>query len=159
MQAAKIILDRVLPTIKDKPVKIDLPNMTSSSDLLKAMECITFAVGSGQISPLEGESIARIVDTHIKALELNEIEKTAVQFRERRAMKSCIHKRLKQLESRVRINKRHKSARIVCDRKIMYSSDFSEVNADALLILPDNGRRTRGEVVPEGSYLVYYSKY
>jgi len=75
MQAAKIILDRVLPPIKDKPIQIDLPNMTSSSDLLKAMECITFALGSGQISPLEGESIVRIVDVHIKALELNEIEK------------------------------------------------------------------------------------
>lgn len=75
MQAAKIILDRVLPPIKDKPIQIDLPKMATSSDLLTAMECITFAVGSGQISPLEGESIARIVDTHIKALELNEIEK------------------------------------------------------------------------------------
>lgn len=74
-------------------------------------------------------------------------------------MKSSIQKRLKQLESRLGINKRHKSARIVCDRKIMYSSDFSEVNADTLLILPDNGRRTHGDIVPEGGYLVYYSKY
>ena len=75
MQAAKIILDRVLPPIKDKPVQIDLPKMTSSNDLAKAVECIAFAVGSGQISPLEGEFIARIVDIHIRALELNEIEK------------------------------------------------------------------------------------
>jgi uncharacterized protein DUF5681 len=75
MQAAKIILDRVLPPMKDKPVQIDLPKMTSSDDLVKVVECIAYAVGSGQISPLEGESIARIVDIHIKALELNEIEK------------------------------------------------------------------------------------
>lgn len=74
-------------------------------------------------------------------------------------MKSSIQRRLKQLESKLRINKRHKSARIVCDRKIMYSSDFSEVNANVLLILPDNGRRTDGDVVSEGGYLVYYSKY
>lgn len=74
-------------------------------------------------------------------------------------MKSSVQKRLKQLESRLGIHKRHKSARIVCDPKIMHSFDFSEINADVLLILPDNGRRTRGEVVPEGSYLVYYSKY
>ncbi len=75
MQAATIILDRVLPPIRDKPIQIDLPKMTSSNDLVKAVECITLAVGSGLISPLEGESIARIVDTHIKALEFNEIEK------------------------------------------------------------------------------------
>lgn len=55
-------------------------------------------------------------------------------------MKSSVQKRLKQLESRLGINKRHKSARIVCDPKIMHSFDFSEVSADVLLILPDNGR-------------------
>lgn len=74
-------------------------------------------------------------------------------------MKSSVQKRLKQIESRLGINKRHKSARIVCDPKIMHSFDFSEVNADVLLILPDNGRGTRGDVVSEGSYLVYYSIY
>ncbi|MBX9923360.1 MAG: hypothetical protein K2Y01_04560 [Rhabdochlamydiaceae bacterium] len=74
-------------------------------------------------------------------------------------MKSSVQKRLRQLESRLGVDKRHKSARIVCDPKIMYSFDFSEVNADVLLIFPDNGRRTRGDVVPEGSYLVYYSKH
>lgn len=73
-------------------------------------------------------------------------------------MKTSVQERLKQLESRLKINKRHKSARIVCDSKIMHSFDFSEVNADALLILPDNGRRTHGEVVPDESYLVFYSK-
>lgn len=74
-------------------------------------------------------------------------------------MKSSVQKRLKQLESRLGVNKRHKSARIVCDPKIMHSFDFSEINADVLLILPDNGRRTRGEVIPKDGYLVYYSKY
>ena len=74
-------------------------------------------------------------------------------------MKSSVQKRLKQLESRLGINKRHKSARIVCDPKIIHSFDFSEVNADILLILPDNGRRIHGEIVPEGSYLVHYPKY
>lgn len=74
-------------------------------------------------------------------------------------MKPSVQKRLKQLESRLRINKRHKSARIVCDPNIRHLFDFSEVNADVLLILPDNGRRTHGEIVPEGSYLVFYSKY
>lgn len=85
MQAAKIILDRVLPPMKDKPVQIDLPKMTSSDDLIKAVECIASAVGSGQISPLEGESIARIIDIHIKALELNEVEKRLSNLEKREA--------------------------------------------------------------------------
>jgi hypothetical protein len=75
MQAAKMILDRLLPPRKDNPIQIDLPKMENSSDLLKAVECITNAVGSGQISPCEGETLARIIDVHTKALELTEFEK------------------------------------------------------------------------------------
>ena len=75
MQAARIILDRLLSPRKDNPIQIDLPKMESSSDLLKVVGCITDAVGSGQISPSEGEALARIVDIHTRALEFAEFEK------------------------------------------------------------------------------------
>lgn len=75
LQAAKIILDRLLPPRKDNLIQIDLPKMESSSDLSKAVGCIADAVGSGQISPSEGESLARIVDIHTRALEFAEFEK------------------------------------------------------------------------------------
>jgi hypothetical protein len=74
-------------------------------------------------------------------------------------MKLSTKDRLKKLENRRGVNKRHKTASIVCDPKIMRSTDFSGIDADILLILPDNGRRVYGETVPEGSYLVRYSKY
>lgn len=74
MQAAKIVLDRILPTKKDRPIRIDLPEMNSSTDLANSMSCVINAVGSGQISPSEGEAIARIIDIHAKTLELNEFE-------------------------------------------------------------------------------------
>jgi len=63
--------------------------------------------------------------------------KKAIQFKEMRTMKPLIQKRLKKLESRLGINKRNKSARIVCDPKIRHLFDFSKVNADVLLILPN----------------------
>ena len=75
MQAAKIILDRLLPSRKDTPIQIDLPKIESSSDVVRAVGCIINAVGIGQISPSEGEALARIVDIHTKALELNEFER------------------------------------------------------------------------------------
>jgi hypothetical protein len=74
MQAAKIVLDRILPPKKDRPINIDLPEMSSSSELVKAMACVINAVSSGQISPSEGEAIARILDVHSKTLELKEFE-------------------------------------------------------------------------------------
>lgn len=74
MQAAKIVLDRLLPPRKDRPIEIDLPKMERSADLASAIGYIVNAVGSGQISPLEGEALARIIDIHTKALELTEFE-------------------------------------------------------------------------------------
>jgi Family of unknown function (DUF5681) len=74
VQAAKIVLDRLFPPRRDNPIEIDLPKMESSADLLKAIGRITDAVGEGQISPLEGEALARIIDIHAKALELAEFE-------------------------------------------------------------------------------------
>lgn len=75
MQAARIILDRLLPPRKDIPIQIDLPKIESSSDILHAVGCITNAIGSGQISPSEGEALARIVDIHTRAIELIEFER------------------------------------------------------------------------------------
>lgn len=84
MQAAKIVLDRLLPPRKDNPIYIDLPKMESASDLLRAIGCITDAVGSGQISPSEGEALARIIDIQTKALEMAEFERRLAVLEENR---------------------------------------------------------------------------
>ena len=72
MQAAKIVLERILPPKKDRPIRINLPEMNSCTDLAKSMSFVINAVGSGQISPSEGEAIARILDMHAKTLELSD---------------------------------------------------------------------------------------
>lgn len=74
MQAVKIILDRVLPPRKDRPIEIDLPKMDASVDLTSAIGCVVNAVGAGQISPSEGEALARIIEVYAKTLELVEFE-------------------------------------------------------------------------------------
>lgn len=74
MQAAKIIMDRLFPPRKDNPIHIELPVIETTNDLLKATGKITDAVSSGQISPSEGEALARIIDIHVKAIELTEFE-------------------------------------------------------------------------------------
>jgi hypothetical protein len=74
MQAAKIILDRLLPSKKDAPISLELPKIENHNDILKAIGCITQAVANGSITPLEGEALARIVDIHAKALELYQYE-------------------------------------------------------------------------------------
>lgn len=74
MYAAKIILDRLLPAKKDTPVNIQLPEITTSHDVLKAVQCVTQATADGTITPSEGEALARILNIQVTAIELYEFE-------------------------------------------------------------------------------------
>jgi hypothetical protein len=44
MQAAKMILDRFLPARKDRTIKIDLPQIHTGEDILKAVGAIVEGV-------------------------------------------------------------------------------------------------------------------
>ena len=83
MQAAKMILDRILPPKKDSPIAIDIPQIKTSSDILQAINCISTAVGQGEISPSEGETLSKIIDIHSKALEIYDFEKRLKAIEER----------------------------------------------------------------------------
>jgi hypothetical protein len=74
MQAAKMILDRFLPARKDKVIKIDLPEVRTCEDILKAVGDIVNAVGNGEISPSEGESLSRTLEMYSKAIETHQFE-------------------------------------------------------------------------------------
>lgn len=72
-------------------------------------------------------------------------------------MKDSIKKRLRKLEESYQASKRPKVARVLCDPEVLHSLDFSHIEAEVLLILPDNGHRLPGDQeVPQGSYLVTY---
>lgn len=75
LQAAKIILDRLLPPRKDRLINIKLPFINDSSDALEAVRMICFAVGNGEITPLEGEALSKIIEIQNKSIELYDFEK------------------------------------------------------------------------------------
>ena len=74
MQAAKMILERFLPPRKDRCIEIDLPPMETFEDVFNAIGVIVHAVGKGEISPSEGELLARTVESYSKALEACQFE-------------------------------------------------------------------------------------
>ena len=74
MLAAKMVLERFLPVRKDRTIRIDMPEIKTCEDVLCAIGCIVTAVGRGEISPSEGESLSRTVDIYSKALENHQLE-------------------------------------------------------------------------------------
>ena len=70
LQAAKIILDRLLPPRKDRPINFKLPCIKNAADALEASRLICHAVGNGEITPLEGESLSKIEEIQAKNIDL-----------------------------------------------------------------------------------------
>jgi len=73
-------------------------------------------------------------------------------------MKVSIKNRLIKLEKKYGVARRRRSARVLCDPDILHTLDLSQIDADAILILPDNRRRMLDcQKVPKSYYLVFYS--
>lgn len=70
LQAAKIILDRLMPPKKDRPINFKLPFIQNAADIVETGRRICYAVGNGEITPLEGESLSKIVEVQARNIEL-----------------------------------------------------------------------------------------
>jgi hypothetical protein len=70
-------------------------------------------------------------------------------------MKNSNKIRIEKLEKVMNINLKNKFALVICDNPDDF--DTSTIDADHILILPDNGRRNLGQEIPKGSYSVSFS--
>lgn len=59
MTAARIVLDRITPVRRDRPVVFDLPAIETSADLPKATNALLQAVASGELPPPRRPTSAR----------------------------------------------------------------------------------------------------
>ena len=75
MQAAKLVLDRVLPPRKGRPVGSDLPAIATAADVLRAQAVVVAAMGQGLISPDEAAVVSGVLEAVRRAHELEGIER------------------------------------------------------------------------------------
>jgi hypothetical protein len=74
VQAAKLILDRVVPLRRGSPVAITLPAVNAPADLVAALGAISEAVARGELTPDEGQAVAAILEGQRRAIETVELE-------------------------------------------------------------------------------------
>jgi hypothetical protein len=74
-QAAKLIIERVCPPIKDAPIEFKLQKIQKVEDLLKAFTRVNEGLGSGELTPDQAKAITNILEAHRKALETNDLER------------------------------------------------------------------------------------
>jgi Family of unknown function (DUF5681) len=74
MTAARIVLDRITPVRRDRPVVFELPAIETTADLPNATNALLQAVASGELTPSEASDIGKAVDAHVRAIELTDVQ-------------------------------------------------------------------------------------
>jgi hypothetical protein len=80
----RMMLDRVCPIRKGRPVNVDMPPIKSSQDLFAAIASIWTAIGDGRITPDEAGALSIVVDRSIQAIELHAITERIAALEEAR---------------------------------------------------------------------------
>lgn len=74
MAAIKLVLDRVAPPRKSRPIQIDLPDVADAHGVASAQAAVVVAVAGGEISPDEATALSGLLEARRKALETEELE-------------------------------------------------------------------------------------
>ena len=72
--ALRLCLDRLAPVRKDRPVTFALPKIETTADLPKASAALLEAVASGELTPSEAAELGKLVEAHMKAIELTDVQ-------------------------------------------------------------------------------------
>ena len=75
MQAAKLVLDKIIPTKRDATVSINLPPIASAVDAAAAVAAVLASISDGSLTLSEADAMAKLIKNYIEILEVADIEK------------------------------------------------------------------------------------
>ncbi len=78
-----MVLDRIVPPVKERRVQLTLPPVQYAKDIANALQQVIAAVAGGDIAPHEGQAIATLLETQRKAIETEAFEQHLANLEER----------------------------------------------------------------------------
>ena len=72
--AMKLVIDRILPMRRGRPVHFELPEIEGASDLTRAHGAVLKACAAGTLTPEEGAQIAGVLDAVRRSIETTDLE-------------------------------------------------------------------------------------
>jgi Family of unknown function (DUF5681) len=73
--ALRLCLERLVPPRKDRPVALALPPLDGTPDLPTITAALLTAAAAGELTPGEAGELAKLVETHRRAIETADIER------------------------------------------------------------------------------------
>ena len=86
--ALRLCLERLAPPRKDRPVHLTLPPLERVEDATAATAALVQAVAAGELTPSEGETVAKLIETHRRAIELIDFEARLTRLEQQKALRS-----------------------------------------------------------------------
>lgn len=74
VQAIRLILERLVPVCRERSIEVELPAVTTATDLPAAVSRLLALVAAGDLTPTEGERLAGLLGAWREAVELAELE-------------------------------------------------------------------------------------
>ena len=72
--AMRLCLDRIAAPRRDRPVEFALPAIDTPADIVKASAALLRAVAAGDLTPCEAAELGKLVEAHVKAIELTDVQ-------------------------------------------------------------------------------------
>jgi len=72
--ALRLCLERLVPPRKTAPVVVDLPELETTKDLVQATKSLVAATSQGDLLPGDANELGRLLETHRRAIETEELE-------------------------------------------------------------------------------------
>lgn len=74
MAAIKLVMDRIAPPRKSRPIQISLPSIGDAHGIAQAQATVVAAVAGGEITPEEATGLSGLLEGLRRALETGELE-------------------------------------------------------------------------------------
>src|SRR5262245_50880654 len=75
MRAARLVLDRICPLRRGRPVAIELPQVRTAGDASLALSKVTAAMSKGELTPDEAGAVAVVIEANWRVLGMEELER------------------------------------------------------------------------------------
>jgi hypothetical protein len=73
MRAAELLLKRLWPERKGRPVEMELPALNTADDLPRAMAAVAAEMAAGNLSPEEAAQVSVVIEAQRRALETQDL--------------------------------------------------------------------------------------
>ena len=75
MRAADLVLSRIWPARKGRPIALELPPIKTAADIVSALGAVADAVAAGDVTPDEGSAVANVLETKRRSIETADLER------------------------------------------------------------------------------------